>query len=281
MTDYGSLLGNSLRFGFAPRRWLQIFAVNAVMSALFFGIGYDLYAPNMEGLAAWQTAAMVVIFVVFGLVGLLVSGAMVNQSANPKSRIGASYDVAKKRYLSLLGVVVVELAATGVVVGAGLALFALAALGPVAVVAGMALGIIVMIAGIVCILLSFALAAQSVIVGGKRSMDALRESYRIFRAVPWPLIATLLLIGVVGYVIVLIFQIPSTIAAFIAILPSMLSTFSSSGGVLTPSYILPPWAGWVTFITNLVAVAGSSIFACMMARGLTEFYSENRKKAKK
>jgi hypothetical protein len=276
MTDYGKLLTDSLKFGFAPKRWHQIFVLSAVLSAvLFFGLGYNMVMPSTDGLGMVQIAALVVLFVVFGLIGVLISASITHQARNEKKSVRDAYGFAKKRYASLIGAVILQLLAIGAVFGVSFGFMALAFFGTVAGIAGVAIGVIVLVVGLVYLILSFALSVQSVVIGGRGSVEAIKESHRIFMSNIWNLIAVLIIVGLVGYVIALLFQIPNMIAMFAVMLPSMMASAFSTG---TAAVSVPASASWIFFITGLVSSVGHSIFSCMMAKALADFYVEKAKK---
>ena len=276
MTDYGKLLTDSLKFGLAPKRWLQIFILSAVLSAiLFFSMGYSMMTPSFDGFGMAQIAALVVLFVVFGLIGILISASITHQARSEKKAVCDAYGFAKKRYASLIGVVILQLLAIGAVFGVGFGFMALAFLGTLAGVAGVAIGVIVLVVGLIYLILSFALSVQSVVIGGRGSVEAIKESQRIFRSNFWNLIAVLVIIGLVGYVIMLLFQIPNMIAMFAVMLPSMMASAFSTG---TATVSIPASASWIFFVTGLINSVGSSIFSCMMAKALADFYVEKAKK---
>jgi len=262
MVNYGKVLGGSLKFSVAPKRWVPLFALDAVFftSALAYIIANifmfkSIVGSGGGGLAVVSTliGAFLVLFagfIIWMLLRLYVSGAIIHQSAKPKE-FNKSWTVSRQRYLSLLAVVILISALSFIV---GMVLYI-----------GWILSIIVSIV--------FLFSIPVVVVKRMSFDDALREGYKIFRKKPGEVFLAWLLITIVSGIIVLIFFTPMVLAAWSVFMPILIGAGGNAAGLLALIS-----NGWSLVPFGLVCLVGLAITNVFALCAVTRFYPEFKKK---
>jgi len=262
MVNYGKVLGDSLKFSVAPKRWVPLFALDAVFftSALAYIIANifmfkSIVGSGGGGLAVVSTliGAFLVLFAVFiiwMLLRIYVAGAIVHQSVKPKE-FNKSWAVARQRYLSLLAVVIL-ISVLSLIVG-------------MVPYIGWVLSIIVSIA--------FLFSIPVVVVRKVSFDDALREGYKIFRKKPGEVFLVWLLITIVSGIIVVIFFTPVILSAWGVFMPMAIS---GGGNFAVLSELVSK--GWYLLPSGLVFLVGLAITNVFALCATTRFYPEFKKK---
>lgn len=265
MVDYGNALSGALRFCVEPKRWLPIFAIDALFVAAalsnvltnasaFVGI----MNATTEGFAAALSFVNLMLllfslFVVWSLVRLFIVGSLIHQSVKPKE-YKKSCTVAKERYFSLLAV--------SIIVG----------------LASYIAGIIPYIGWLVSIIvgLIFFYSMPAVVAGKHSFNDSLQESYRLFRDRFSEVLLSWLVIAIISGIIAVVFMIPVFMISFNLLIPELIAIGEGSTGIEFFSTILN--AGWSLMPGIVVALAGIAISTAFSINAQTNFYLQIRKK---
>lgn len=110
---WGESLKRGISFGVKPKRWLQMFIVDFVFALLTLGYAINNLSQlmftlsSLTGSVAFTSlftfgAVFIIMFVLWWLVRILVTGALIQQSNREKDRIKDVYSFMKERYLHLL-----------------------------------------------------------------------------------------------------------------------------------------------------------------------------------
>jgi hypothetical protein len=268
MTSYGEVLSGALKFSIQPKRWLPFF----ILDTVFFLAATAVILSNFNQLltflmsAASNPAAAVAFvgyaallfvgLIVWALIRLWISGAIVHQSVKPKE-IGQSWHVAKSRYLSLLGV--------SIVVG----------------LISWIVGIVPFIGWILSIIvgLMFFFVVPAVIVKRLSFDNSLRDSYHIFRKNPLQVFFIWLVIAIISLVITGIFLIPLFLVFWQAILPYFMQLSTSAGGsYMLMSILSNPSMIGTMIVSGLILLVGIAISNVFALKATTEFYLHVKKK---
>ncbi len=265
MVDYGKVLSGALRFGVEPKRWLPIFAIDAlfVMAVLSNMVSnasafVDIINAPVEGFAVAASVVNMLVFlfslfVLWLLVRLFVVGALLQQSVKPKE-YRKSCDVARERYISIVGISVLV----------GLASYVTGLVPYIGWLISIVIGII------------FFYSMPAVIVGKKPFIEAMRESYRLFRDRFPEVLLSWILISVISGVIAVVFMIPVFMISFNLLIPELMLMGEGSTGMEFFTVILN--AGWSLLPGIVVALAGVAISTALGLNAQANFYAQIRKK---
>lgn len=265
MVDYGNALSGAFRFCVEPKRWLPIFAVDAlfvaaVLSSVLANASAfaGIMTATTEGYAAVLSFVNLMIilfslFVFWSLIRLFIVGSLIHQSVKPKE-YKKSCTVAKERYFSLLAV--------SIIVG----------------LASSITGMIPYIGWLVSIVigLMFFFSIPAVVAGKHSFSDSLQESYRLFRDRFTEVLVSWLIISLISGLIALVFMIPVFMMFFNLLLPNMMTMSEAATGVEFFSIILD--AGWSLMPGIMVALAGFAISTAFGISAQTNLYLQIRKK---
>ncbi len=266
MADYGKVVSEGIRFAFQPKRWVHLFALDAITASVL--LSYLLVNANAltvlySGQAMSEPAvlssmlgigvAVSGLFVVWILIRMYIVGALIYQSVNPgKSR--ESWRVSKERYLNMImvtGIVSLASFVAGVVPYVGWA---------ISILAGLA----------------FFFAMPPVIIDRKHFDECLRISVRMFREKTADVAITWLLVTVLSLVLVGIFSIPAFAMALVALLPALIELQGeTSGRVFLDMMVNNAWAIYPAILVSLVGFAISNVFSLFFQ---TNMYRQLSKK---
>ena len=265
MVDFGKTVANALRFSIDPKRWLPIFALDAV-----FGLAFLSYIiTNIYALTSIMGAATSGLEVASGIIGvgltvlamgiiwflirLFISGALIHQSMKPKE-IRKSCDVAVKWFIHLfLASVIVSI--LSVIVSWVPAV-------------GWLLSIII---GII-----FFFAMPAVVAGKQGFVEALRDSYRLFRYKFSDVFISWLLVVVITIIIIFLFMIPASMAAASVLFPSLEGLSAGTAGEEVLAILVAN--GWSLVPAGLVFLVGVAITTAFSINATTNFYLQLKKK---
>ena len=264
--DYGKALERSLKFSLDPKRWLPFF----ILDFAFFSLMLFLAITGMPGLVSillsgtlnpavigsfiWIFLGGLLLFAIWMLIRLWVTGAVIHQSYREKET-RKSWHVSCNRYLSLLlasvimGVISSVLSAVPFI--------------------GWILGIIASIA--------FFFALPAIIVKKRGFWKGICESCRIFRAKPLRVLLIWLLTSVIAILIVLAFSLPS-LALLWGLIFANIAEISGSVVMARMLFFLLSNMGHLLLVAGIFII-GTSISTTFVLKASTEFYLQCRKKA--
>jgi len=265
MVSYGDILLNALKFSIQPKRWLPFFLVDTVF--LLFGIAYFLsnasYFINMVASVQSNPATFLSLFniaiiafmglIVWALLKLYISGAIIHQSVKPKE-LGKSWEVARKRYLSLLAVSIIMTGLTAVV------------------------NFVPYIGWVFAIILGlmFFFVRAAVVAKTLNFDNSIRDSYHIFRNRVGTVFLIWLAVLLISLLITTIFLIPTIVIAWNIIAPLIFQVSSPSVASLILSSLLDNiWSILIGIEIVLVGMAISNVFKL---KAETDFYLRFKKK---
>ncbi len=265
MVSYGEVLRGALRFALQPKRWLPFF----VLDIVFFLAAVSLVMTNFSGMlnllmttttspaAALSLAGYAFIFIagfiVWALLRLWITGAVLHQSVKPKE-FRQSWGVANERFFSLLAVAIV--------------------VGIISSLVSMVPWIGWLLSIIAGIIFFFAMPA---VVAKKLSFDnALRDSYKIFRKKPLTVFLIWLVVAIIALVITLIFMIPCLAVAWGTIAP--LTGQISSATMLSLMLMSLITNIWLLVACGIIFITGMGISQVFTLKAQTDFYLQLKKK---
>lgn len=273
MVDYGKALSKGLRFGINPKRWLQFF----ILDLVFLSIGLAIFLPNLsevlpvvmgysQDLAgalsmAGFVVSIMVVFVVWMLVRLWLTGAVVHQSYKEKDKISKSFNVAGRKYLHILiAIIIVTIIAGGV-------------------------SMIPYVGWLISFVVSwiFFFVLQGIIVSNMGFWRSIENSYKIFRNKPLQVFLAWLLIAIVTVVIYTIFSIPAMFL-FFGIFASLGPMFM--GAQPMPSEVIASLNQVLQtnmptlIVVVIIALIGLAISQVFALKAQTEFYLQLKKRFK-
>ena len=270
MASYGDILMNAIRFSIHPRRWLPFFILDSVFLLAAVGLILtnmsDILGMSNMGMGMGNNAAPMAVlymvnlglimisgFVVWSLIRLWISGAVIHQSVKPKE-FGNSWGVAKSRFFSLLAVTIIVGLISGVV------------------------GVVPYIGWVLSIIvgLAFLFAMPAVVVKRLGFENSLRESYRIFRNKPFTVFLIWLAMAIISIIITIIFLIPLFMTVWGIVAPFLFQASSATiASLLLMSLMQNVWMLVIGMEVLLVGVAISSTFTL---KAETDFYLKLRKR---
>jgi hypothetical protein len=275
--NYGKIVRNSLNFCIRPGRWLPFFLADLA----FFSVLVVLFLYNSPSMIQLLTAmgtdptAALSLFglgltvmaaaVVYALVKLWLSGAVIHQSFKERDNPWKSFRISYKRYLSLFAAAVVIMAVN---MAAGTMEFL--------PYAGVWLVLILRIA----LYFVFFLVYQGIIVDKMDFWKAIRNSYSICIRKFIPLLVTVVFILVISILILGVFAIP-IVGALFGIISQNVSQFP--GQQAGPEFLAAVINSLIDnlpmlLIGGLIFLVGSSISQVFTLKAQTEFYLQVRKK---
>jgi hypothetical protein len=262
--NWGKTILEGLKFGFHPKRWLQIFGIDLIfislilisilsnLSDIFFILSELEQSPFMIGSLLGYLMIPFILFVIWILVRLWMEGSIIYQSWKTKnSEIQKSWTYACKKYPSLLVAQIIIIILVGLV--------------SMIPYAGWLMGIVI------TWILFFTF--QIIIIKNSGFYEGLSGSYSIFKKNPLEIIIMWLLIAIISSLISIVFAIP-LIAMFL-------------GFVFTASEIVP--LGFVALIRSQLALLiiggyiffiGTSIAKSFSLKTQVGFYLQIKKRFK-
>lgn len=217
--DFGKIFSKAFTYALSVNKLLPYFIINVLMFGMFlviFNLAIDIIPviilsngslESLEYLASiGSTVSFILIAIaggfVFSFLKLFIDAAVTDNSKlywSKKSKIlSTSYGIAKKRYISMLGAVIL----TGLIVTF--------------------ISYIPLIGWILTIIASLALLfiIQSIIISGKNAVDSLKDSYKIFKSDKLNVFIFWLLLAVISGILGIVAIMPIIIAAIPIILPA-------------------------------------------------------------
>ncbi|MBN2101298.1 MAG: hypothetical protein JW716_00310 [Candidatus Aenigmarchaeota archaeon] len=264
MVEYGKILGDALRFGVEPRRWLPVLVLDAVAFLLAFSylmsnalaiqqlVQGNINALLMASSVAGMVGMISLVFIIWSLLRLYIVGALIHQSVKPKE-YDKSWKVSKERYGSILGV--------GIVVG---------------VISGI-VSMVPYVGWVFSIIVSlmFFFAMQIAIAKKSKFDEALRESYGIFRKETVNVFIAWILTSILGGVIIMVFMIPMMATIWSIMLPAMMTMQANSNGIEVLSMLI--MNGWTVVPAAIVYLVGLAYVTVFSANAQTNFYLKMKK----
>lgn len=168
--DFGKIFSKAFYYSFSFNRVLPFFIVNVIMiSSILYFLDYliDIIplisAGYMSAMGIVSTSILfILIYIALAMVNLFISGAVTDNARlsweKKEKSITASFGIAKKKYLSILGASLIAAIISSLVT------------------------VIPYIGWLAAIVVSwiFLFIIPSIIVSNKKAVDALRDSYEIF-----------------------------------------------------------------------------------------------------
>lgn len=271
MVEYGKALSRGLSFGIKPKRWLQLF----ILDIIFISIGLAIVLPNLPEIISilatsnqdftmflpfiGVAASVFAVFIVWILVRLWFTGAIVHQSYKEKDKISNSYRIAGRKYGHLF----------------------LATL--IVTIILMAVNMIPYVGWVIAIILSwvFFFIVQGIMVSNMGFAKTIENSYHIFRKNPPQVFLAWLFIAIVTFVIYIIFSIPAMFLMF-GMFASLIPMFT--GTTLPQSEALASLSQVIQtnmlalIVVGIILLVGMSIAQIFALKAQTEFYLQLKKK---
>ncbi|NIO21444.1 MAG: hypothetical protein GTN76_12065 [Candidatus Aenigmarchaeota archaeon] len=263
--NWSKPLGDGIKFGFHPKRWLQLLVVDIVflsviLSVFYFSLSDIAYVISSMGTEAGRFLALsllsyiwipILVFFLWFLVRIWMQGAIVYQSWKTKDKeIGKSWRYACRKYPSILVAIII-----------------------VALIS-ILFSIVPYVGWILSIIISwiFYFALQAIIIRNTGFYEGLDDSYKIFRKNAFEVIIIWLLIVIVNIVIVAIFALP-----FVSLLFANLFYLAKTTGV--GSIFLMFRDQMALFVTSgLILFIGVSISTAFTMKAQVEFYLQFKKR---
>lgn len=263
--NWSKPLSEGLKFGFHPKRWFQIFIIDAIflsiiLSAIYFNISNITYIVSSLRTVADRFLILTLlnyilipaaIFIIWFLVRIWINGSIIYQSWKTKdSEIRNSWGYSCKKYPSLfLAILIISLLSI---------LFS----------------IIPYIGWFLVIIISwiFYFALQSIIIKKKGFYEGLSDSYGIFTKNPLEVIVIWLVITILSGVIVGIFAVPLISILFLNIFYLIQTAGISSVILLFKEQIV------LLTISGLIFLIGTSITTAFSMKAQVEFYLQFKKR---
>lgn len=259
---WGATLKNGLNFCWYPKRWLPFFVLDFL---IIFGIFTFIYY-NITSLiyisAALTTQdislllsylplflSIIILLILWFFLRLWITGAVIHQSYKAKE-FRNSYNIAYKKYLSLIGVALVIS------------------------ILNYLFGLIPWVGFILTILITliFFFAFQGVIIKSSGFYEALINSWKIFKNNILRVFIMWLLIAIISLLIISIFSIP-IVALFLFILANVSIESPLLSFLLSIQSNLP-----FLIITGIIFLIGTAISNVFSLKTQTEFYLQIVKK---
>jgi len=268
MADYGDILSKSLRFAVQPKRWLQLLIIDAV----FYSVAAWLVLSNIQNFISFFASAgmdlavigpvvsfisyMVAASVVFWLARMWIQGALLQQSANEKTKVADSYRYGLRRFISLL-------LATAIA----------------AIIGGLA-GAVPFVGTVLTFMVSIVLvfASQCVMVSKLGFAEALGNACKMFRERPGSVFLAWLATSLVSLVIMVLFLLPAFIAFGSVLFPALMGITGSDVSSFMPLITTITQNLGLLGIAAFIFLVGSSIAGAFSIKALTEFYKAWSKK---
>ncbi len=267
--DYGKIISKAFHFSYQPRRWLPLF----VADAAFLLIALAVFMSNTDvivGMATVDAAetvdmalaasvmnivlVFVLLFAVFMVIRLWVTGAIVHQSYKEKES-KKSWVIARKRLITIIIVTILT--------------------GAIGVIGGM----IPVVGWLVSLVISwiFLFVLQAVIIDNLGAIESMKKSYQIFVKAPFEVFALWLILIVISISMAILFAIP-LMASFMGSFVTLAMTEAASVESMM-LLILAVQERLVEFVAlGLLALVGISIATVLAIKAQTEFYLKAGKK---
>lgn len=263
--NWSKPLSEGLKFGFHPKRWLQllvvdVFFLSIIFSAIYLNLSDMVYLISSLSTGADRFLIMnllsyiwipVVVFILWIIVRIWMNGSIVYQSWKPQDReIGKSWRYACRKYPSMLvAIVIITLLA-------------------------MLFSVIPYIGWVLSIIISwiFYFTIQAIIIRNRGFYEGLVDSYDIFRKNPFEVIIIWLIIAVINIVIFSVFAFPMASLLFVNIF-----YLTETAGVASLFLLLKEQMVFFV-ISGLILLIGISIATAFSLKAQVEFYLQLKKR---
>ena len=263
--NWSKALGDGLKFGFHPQRWLQLLVVDVFFLSVIFSFVYlnlsdifYLFSSLSTGADRFLVMSLlsyiwipVVFFILWFIVRIWMNGSIVYQSWKTKgSEIGKSWRYACRKYPSMLfAIVIITLLAT---------LFSM----------------IPYIGWMLSIIISwiFFFTVQAIIIRNTGFYDGLVDSYEIFRKNPFEVIVIWLITAIISVVIFSIFALPMASLLFVNVL-----YLTETAGIASLFLLLKEQMVFFV-ISGLILLIGISVATAFTLKAQVEFYLQLKKR---
>jgi len=263
--DYGKSISRAFRFGFSPKRWLPLFLLNLTLAILIISF-IMIFIPLFGNISGTQPDSvltlsllsilgpLVLIALFWWLIAMWIIGAIINQTYKEDEYM-KSWKLSLNRYLCLLAAMIL-----------------------VAIITGLA-GAIPYVGWVFSIVfgLMFFFVMQGVMITKLGPVDALKNSYKIFRKDTLDVFLIWLISIVITLVIVAIFAIPAMIF-FVGLLITFISPTIPQAGLFSALLDSSQPGLLVLIVSGILVVIGMSISQAFSFKLQTEFYLQLRKK---
>jgi len=267
--DLGKIIGTAFRYAFSVNRILPYFIIN-----LFIFVGIIILLTSAVNIIpimmqtgtptmmyAGQFIASVLLFiiaiVIISLVKILVDSAVADNSrqfwAGKDRFLSSSYDIAKKKYLSVLGAVLIV----------GIITILISMIPFVGWLISMILGIM------------FMFVIQSVIIGGKNATKSLSDSYNVFKKN----VLNTLIFWILMFIIIITFFILAIIPVMIAAIPAVMAFVASGGNFMSIIPLLQQNMNWI-IIGGVIGCAILAYIEVFSQSAMSFFYISAKKKGR-
>ncbi|MCX6814747.1 MAG: hypothetical protein NTY20_03810 [Candidatus Aenigmarchaeota archaeon] len=263
--DYAQAMKKAFTFCLEPKRWLPFFIVDLAFlsvalalimanSLFFIYLIAGIQDITLFGNAAVFFLELLILCIAWLLVGLWISGAVIHQSYKERE-FGKSWKVSRKRYFSLLGVAAV----TAIIA------FIVAVIPAVGWIISIFVGLV------------FFFAMQSVIVKENGFMNALEDSWKIFKHQPFKVFLMWILIAVLSLIILAIFSIPLLALIFRMVIDISVGGQVTAATLMSLIYTIENQLPLLV-ISGIIFVLGMAISRVFSLKAQTEFYLQLKKK---
>jgi hypothetical protein len=267
--DYGKIVSKAFHFSYQPRRWLPLFVVDAA----FLLIALAVFMSNADLIISVATGsvsesvdmalagsilnlilAIGLVFVVFMVIRMWVTGALIHQSYKEKET-SKSWVIARKRLITMVIVTIL----TGII--------------------GVIGGAIPVVGWVVSLVIGwiFFLVFQAVIIDNLGAIESMRKSYNIFAKRPFEVFALWLILVIVSISIAFVFAIP-LLASFLGSFVTLAMAESASSESMMFLLMALQNNLLLATVLGLVALVGVDIATVLSLKAQTEFYLERGKK---
>jgi hypothetical protein len=267
--DYGKIISKAFHFSYQPRRWLPLFVVDAafiLIALAVFMSNTDLIISMVTGSVtepvdmAFAASILNVIlalglfFVVFMVIRLWVTGALIHQSYKEKEA-KKSWVIARKRLITIIIVTIL----TGII--------------------GVIGGLIPVVGWLVSLVIGwiFFLVFQAVIIDNLGAIESMRKSYQIFAKRPFEVFAMWLILIIISISITVIFAIPLLASFMGSFITLAMAEAASSESMMFLALALQDNL-LMGAVLGLVALVGVDISTVLTLKAQTEFYLQTGKK---
>jgi hypothetical protein len=267
--DYGKIMGKAFHFSYQPRRWMPLFVVDAAFILIALAI-FMSNADAIMGLATGSAAetldiasaasmvnvilVMVLVFAVFMVIRLWVTGALIHQSYKEKES-KKSWVIARKKLITIV-IVTILTGAIGVI-------------GGVIPVVGWAVSLVI---GWI-----FFFVIQAVIIDNLGAIESMRKSYQIFAKRPFDVFALWLILFIISISIAVVFAIP-LLASFMGSFVTLAMAEAASAESMMFLVLALQDNLLMGTLLGLLAVVGVDIATVLTLKAQTEFYLHVGKK---
>jgi len=267
--DYPKIMSKAFHFSYQPKRWIPFFFLDAIFGffALFIFLNssdaiMDIVTNSMAQPSDVGSTMLIlngmlyagIVFVLWALVRIWISGAIIHQSHKEKES-NKSWNISKNKLLPMI-----------------IATFLTSVIGMIG-------GFIPTVGWVVSLVLGwmFMFIIQAIIIDNLDSVESIKKSYHIFTKSPFDIFIIWLLVLIVSLSITFVFALP-LIGSFIGSVVTMAVAESASTESLAFLTLALQENLLMSVGLGLVALVGISISSIFSLKAQTEFYLQATKK---